>query len=411
METTTSSADIEAKSPPDARETLNIGIVLPNDDRHPVGWLATRALGREIEWRNAPVELQWFVTPTATPQWATETSLDINYLPENIEELEHDLDVLVEFDVTDHTAEFVVDPTSIDLSLHDSIGLLRRYLPLESINAIHPAPSLKESILVDVDDQISDIAAVEIARHARSRQLPVTLIGAPQHQTGFATKLTTHNQTSTPLGNDLDPEELAAVIQNAAIVITSDITLHQLANVLHGRSVLISNNADDKEIQHHLWAASVNIASLESNPALEDRVSRLAEIIEQTALLRLNRPITSRSASQEKKRNEQSHHLHQKQSTHWSQQRRRAHQSIDALRQELLQLHNELEAAKDDANNTRQALRAQHNRLNELETEIARRDQGPARLQRSIDWHSVAAQLERDLLKVLRWLRRRLGRG
>jgi chromosome segregation ATPase len=194
-------------------------------------------------------------------------------------------------------------------------------------------------------------------------------------------------------------------------VITSDITLHQLANVLHGRSVLISNNADDKEIQHHLWAASVNIASLESNPALEDRVSRLAEIIEQTALLRLNRPITSRSASQERKRNEQSHHLHQQQSTHWSQQRRRAHQSIDALRQELLQLHNDLEAAKDDANNTRQALRAQHNRLNELETEIARRDQGPARLQRSIDWHSVAAQLERDLLKVLRWLRRRLGRG
>ena len=81
METTTSSADIEAKSPPDARETLNIGIVLPNDDRYPVGWLATRALGREIEWRNAPVELQWFVTRTATPQWATETSLDINYLP------------------------------------------------------------------------------------------------------------------------------------------------------------------------------------------------------------------------------------------------------------------------------------------------------------------------------------------
>ena len=93
------------------------------------------------------------------------------------------------------------------------------------------------------------------------------------------------------------------------------------------------------------------------------------------------------------------------------QQRRRAHQSIDALRQELLQLHNELEATKDDANNTRQALRAQHNRLNELETEIARRDQGPARLQRSIDWHSVAAQLERDLVKVLRWLRRRFGRG
>ena len=97
-----------------------------------------RALGREIEWRNAPVELQWFVTRTATPQWATESSLDINYLPENVEELEHDLDALVEFDVTDHSADFVVDPTSIDLSLHDSIGLLRRYLPLESINAIHP---------------------------------------------------------------------------------------------------------------------------------------------------------------------------------------------------------------------------------------------------------------------------------
>ena len=55
METTTSSADNEAKAPPDAREPLNIGIVLPNDDRHPVGRLATRALGREMEWPNAPV--------------------------------------------------------------------------------------------------------------------------------------------------------------------------------------------------------------------------------------------------------------------------------------------------------------------------------------------------------------------
>tara|TARA_Y100000590_G_scaffold300405_1_gene338711 strand:+ start:1025 stop:2260 length:1236 start_codon:yes stop_codon:yes gene_type:complete len=411
MESTTASADIETKSSLDGRETLNIGIVLPHDERHPVGWLATLALGREIEWRNAPVELQWFVTQTTTPQWAAETLLSVSYLPENIEELEHDLDVLVEFDVTDHTAEFVVDPTSIDLSLHDSIGLLRRYLPPESIDAIHPAPSLKESILVDVDEQVSDSVAAEIARHARSRQLPVTLIGVLQHQASFAAKLAARNQTSTPLGNDLDPQELAAAIQNAAVVITSDVALHQLANVLHGRSVLVFENSDDKEIQHHLWSASANLALLESNPVLEDRVSRLAEIIEQTALLRLNRPITSRSASQERKRNEQSRHLHQQQSTHWGQQRRRAHQSIDALRQESLQLRNELAAARDDADKTRKALRAQHNRLNELETEIARRDQGPARLQRSIDWSSVLAQLERDLVKVLRWLRRRLDRG
>ena len=47
---------------------------------------------------------------------------------------------------------------------------------------------------------------------------------------------------------------------------------------------------------------------------------------------------------------------------------------------------------------------------NELETQVARLDQGPARLPRSIDWPSVMSQIERDLVAVLRWLRRQLGR-
>ncbi len=410
-ESTTVKNDTAANPPSNGRETLNIGIVLPSEERHPVGWLATRALGTEIEWRNAPAELQWFVPQTATSRWTDDASLNISRLPENLDELEHDVDVLVGFELAKTTSEFVVDPTSVDLTLHDATGLLRRYLQPDPSDATHPGPALKESIIVDVDDDTSDTVAAEVARHARSRELPITLIGPLDNQTRFATKLKDHNQTSTALDNDLDPEEFGAVVQYAAVIVTSDPALHQLANALHGRSVLVDDTSDSKELQRALWSAASNIAILESDRTLEDRVTRLAEIVEQTALLRLNRTITARSASQERERGEKSQKLHEQQSTHWRQQRRRAHQSIDALRQELLQLQKELDVARDDADNTRQALRAQHNRLNQLETEIARRDQGPARLQRSVDWHSVVAQIERDALRVLRWLRSQLGRG
>ena len=47
--TKTAPTETSQKSEPTGRETLNVGIVLPNDERHPVGWLATRALGTEIE--------------------------------------------------------------------------------------------------------------------------------------------------------------------------------------------------------------------------------------------------------------------------------------------------------------------------------------------------------------------------
>ncbi|MDP7067983.1 MAG: hypothetical protein QF637_10210 [Acidimicrobiales bacterium] len=411
IESTTAKNDTAANPPSNGRETLNIGIVLPTQERHPVGWLTTRALGTEIEWRNAPVELQWFVPRTATSQWTDDASLNISRLPENLEELEDDVDVLVGFELAETTSEFVVDPTSVDLTLHDATGLLRRYLLPDLSDSTHPAPTLKESIVVDIDDDMSDMVAAEVARHARSRELPVTLIGPSDHQTRFATKLKHYKQTSTALNNDLDPEEFGAVAQHAALIVTSDPALHQMAKTFHGRSVLVDDNLDNKELQRALWSAASNIAVLEPDGALEERVTRLAEVVEQTALLRLNRTISARSASQERERGEQSQKLHEQQSTHWRQQRRQAHQLIDALRQELLQLQKELDIARDDADNTRQALRAQHNRLNELETEIARQDQGPARLQRSVDWHSVAAQLERDVLKVLRWLRNQLGRG
>ena len=83
--------------------------------------------------------------PHRNPQWASESSPDINYLPENVEELEHDLDALVEFDVTDHSADFVVDPTSIDLSLHDSIGLLAS-LPAPRVHKRNPPGTITQRI-------------------------------------------------------------------------------------------------------------------------------------------------------------------------------------------------------------------------------------------------------------------------
>ena len=60
---------------------------------------------------------------------------------------------------------------------------------------------------------------------------------------------------------------------------------------------------------------------------------------------------------------------------------------------------------------TKKASRLQHKRLNELEMMVAEYDQGPARLQPSVDWNSVRAQIERDFLKILRWVRQKIGRG
>ena len=47
--TQTAASASSYKSTSQGREILNIGIVLPTEERHPVGWLATRALGAEIE--------------------------------------------------------------------------------------------------------------------------------------------------------------------------------------------------------------------------------------------------------------------------------------------------------------------------------------------------------------------------
>ena len=81
------------------------------------------------------------------------------------------------------------------------------------------------------------------------------------------------------------------------------------------------------------------------------------------------------------------------------------------MREELLNVEAKLDTAENEADNSRRALRAQHNRLNQLEMDIAERDQGPARLQHTGDWHSVVAQIERDALKILHWLRRQFGKG
>ena len=92
--TKTAPTETAQKSEPTGRETLNVGIVLPNDERHPVGWLATRALGTEIEWRNGPVDIHWFVEQSK-PLWANDRTLTINQLPEDINELESELDVIL----------------------------------------------------------------------------------------------------------------------------------------------------------------------------------------------------------------------------------------------------------------------------------------------------------------------------
>ena len=399
------------KSEETGRETLNVGIVLPNDERHPVGWLATRALGTEIEWRNGPVDIHWFVEQSTPPLWADDRTLTINQLPEDINELESELDVILGHGLANKEIEFGIDPAVVQLTLHDTAALLTRYLLPDLTQANHPAPSLRESIVVDVSNDPSETVATEIARHALSKTIPISLLGSGAEQSRFAAKLQRHNQTATDVGSDLDPDEFGALIQHAAVVVTEDPAVQHLAQVLHGRAVFITEASDSQSIQRDLWSATSGISHPQPDTKFEHKIQRLAEIVEQTALLRLDRTISDRTAAQERERFHQIVTLHERQAIQWNQQRRRSKQTIDRMREDLLNLEAKLGIAENEADDNRRALRAQHNRLNQLEMDIAERDQGPARLQRSVDWSSVVAQIERDALKVLHWLRRQFGKG
>lgn len=409
--TTTAATKTSQESEPKGRETLSVGIILPNEERHPVGWLATRALGNEIEWRNGPVNLHWFVEKSTPVLWADDGSLKVNQLPQDLHKLENELDVILGHGLSNKEIEFGIDPAAVELTLNDTIALLTRYLLPDLTRATHPALSLQESIVVDVKGDLPEAVAAEIARHALSKTAPISLIGSEADQAGFAAKLHRHDQTATDVGSDLDPDEFGALIQHAAVVVTGDPAVQHLAEVLHGRSVLISQNSDSQTIQRDLWSATSGISHPQQDPTIEAKIQRLAEIVEQTALLRLGRTISNRTATQERKRNEQIVSLHERQAIQWNQQRRRSKQTIDQMREELLKVETQLGIAENEADNSRRALRAQHDRLNQLEMEIAERDQGPARMHRSVDWHSVVAQIERDALKALHWLRRQFGKG
>ena len=393
------------------REILNVGIILPTEERHPIGWLATRALGAEIEWRNGPLRIQWFVEKSGTTLWPGDLSLKINQLPENISGLEDDLDVLLGYGLTRENVEFAVDPAEAGLTPSDTASLLTRYLSPNLTQGNHPAPSLQGSILVDVNGDLPQVAADEIARHAMSIAIPVALIGAESDQIRFRERLERHNQTATNVGRDLDADEFGALIDHAAVIITTDPALQHMAQVLHGRSVFISEEPKGQILQRELWAATSGTSLPKKDPTIEAKIQRLAEIVEQTALLRLGRNIADRSGAQERERIKQLAALHEQQAFQWNEQRRHSKETIDRLRQEIHGLEHKLNSAEKEADRSRSALRAQHNRLNQLEMQTAERDQGPARLHRSVDWRSVLAQIERDALKILHWLRRQFGKG
>ena len=126
-------------------------------------------------------------------------------------------------------------------------------------------------------------------------------------------------------------------------------------------------------------------------------------------LLQLTNLEITEFVEQEIERNQQLIALQQQQAGHWSRQRHRSQRNIDQLRQQIKVLEEERDTALADATTSRTELQRQHHQLNELEMGMAQQDQGPARLQRSVDWPSVMAQIERDLLAVLRWLRRQFG--
>jgi len=408
--TARSTAHTSAGSAPAGREVLHLGMILPTKERHPVGWLATRALGAELAWRNAPTELHWFVQEPGTAPWIYDAATVINNVPENLEELRDELDVVVGFASANEPHDFYVNPASAGMTMDHAVALTARYFTPSLVQQSHPAPTLSESILVDVTTRPSAVIAAEVARHALSRSLPISLLGPAAEQAYFATQLARHEQSATDIGTDLDPEQFGAVIQQSAAVLTSDPSLHRLAGVLHGRSVLLETDMDDQYLQRELWRAASNLPNQQTAFSVEEKIARLAEVVEQTALLRLGRPMSNRSVEQETERNQQLIALQQGQASHWIQQRRRSQRNIDELRAAITQLEEERDSALADATTSRMELQRQHRRLNELETQVARLDQGPARLPRSIDWPSVMSQIERDLVAVLRWLRRQLGR-
>ena len=405
-----SSVDVSAGSSPGGREVLRIGVILPTEGQHPVNWLAARALGAELAWRNSPTDLQWFVQLPTASTWLNDTTIAINAVPENVLEMGGELDVVVGFNDSNNTYDFWVDPVSAEMTMTDAVALIPRYLTPSLVEEAHPAPSLSKSILVDVTTPCSDVVAAEVSRHALSRSLPISLIGPMDEQAHFATQLARHDQTATDVGTDLDPEQFGALIQHSAVVVTSDDSLHHLARVLHGRTVLLEADIDDQQIQLDLWRAVSDDTSDRSHISIEQKMDRLAEIVEQTALLRLGRSLSERTIEQESERNQQLIALGNQQSVHWVQQRRRSQHTIDELRNALRQLEEERDSALTDAATSRLELRTQHRRLNELEMRVAQLDQGPARLPRTVDWSSVISQIERDLVTILRWLRRQLGR-
>jgi hypothetical protein len=403
-------ADSSAGSSLGGREVLRIGVILPTEERHPVRWLAAWALGAELAWRNSPTDLQWFVQQPTASSWLHDATVAINTVPEDVSELGNELDVVVGFIDSNNTYDFWVDPASVEMTIDDAVALIPRYLTPSLVEEAHPAPSLSESILVDVTARCSDVVAAEVARHALSRSLPISLIGPMSEQAHFATQLARHGQSATDIGTDLDPEQFGSLIQRSAVVVTSDVSLHHLARILHGRTVLLEAAIDDQHLQRDLWRAVSDLPADRRDFSIEQKMSRLAEIVEQTALLRLGRSLSERTIEQESERNQQLMMLQLRQSVHWMQQRRRSQHTIDELRYALRQLEEERDTALTDAGTSRLELRTQHHTLNELEMRVAQLDQGPARLQRTVDWSSVVSQIERDLLTVLRWLRSQLGR-
>ena len=242
--------------------------------------------------RAKPVDIHWFVEQSTPPLWADDRTLTINQLPEDINELESELDVILGHGLANKEIEFGIDPAVVELTLHDTAALLTRYLLPDLTQANHPAPSLRESIVVDVSNDLSETVATEIARHALSKTIPISLLGSGAEQSRFAAKLQRHNQTATDVGSDLDPDEFGALIQHAAVVVTEDPAVQHLAQVLHGRAVFITEASDSQSIQRDLWSATSGISHPQPDTTLEHKIQRLAEIVEQTALLRLDRTIS-----------------------------------------------------------------------------------------------------------------------
>ena len=85
--TARSNTNAPAGSSSHGREVLHLGVILPTKERHPVGWLAARALAAELAWRNAPTDLHLLVEEREDTPWASDTSAIINQVPENFEEL------------------------------------------------------------------------------------------------------------------------------------------------------------------------------------------------------------------------------------------------------------------------------------------------------------------------------------